>query len=191
MDLHLNSKCASGSLEMLEVSGPIGPDSTAVVSRVIDKLQPCFDENDRPVPNIVALSSGGGLLSDGFMLGEMIRSRGMHTTVLAGTYCASSCTIAFMGGVQRTMAAESSLMFHSPFTVETRGSEFVMDCSNEEVASFLRNYYQTMLGLADGQFVFERTMSFCSQRDGWLLNRDAASLFGIVNEIKSPVKEWN
>ncbi len=185
------SACVSDDLEMLEVSGPIGPDSTAVVSRVIDRLKPCYDANGNKVPNIVALSSGGGLLADGLMLGEMIRSRGLDTTVLAGTYCASSCTIAFMGGTRRTMARQATLMFHSPYTVEREATKVVLDCSDKEVADFLNKYYSLMLGKADGQFVFERTMAYCGETEGWFLNRDAASIFGIVNESPSPIREWN
>ena len=187
----MNSECVSDDLEMLEVSGPIGPDSTAVVSRIIDRLKPCYDARGNKVPNIVALSSGGGLLSDGLMLGEMIRSRGLDTTVFAGTYCASSCTIAFMGGKKRTMATQATLMFHSPYTVEREASKVVLDCSDSEIAEFLKNYYSFMLGKNDGQFVFERTMAYCGETEGWFLNRDAASIFGIVNHSPSPVREWN
>lgn len=187
----MNSECVSDDLEILEVSGPIGPDSTAVVSRVIDRLKPCYDARGNKVPNIVALSSGGGLLSDGLMLGEMIRSRGLDTTVFAGTYCASSCTIAFMGGTKRTMATQATLMFHSPYTVERDATKVVLDCSDREIAEFLKNYYAFMLGQTDGQFVFDRTMAFCGETEGWFLNRDAASIFGIVNDSPSPIREWN
>jgi len=41
-------------------------------------------------------------------------------------------------------------------------------------------YMVNFLGSKDGEFAFDRTMSFCSQNSGWLLNADAAKLFGIA-----------
>lgn len=40
----------------------------------------------------------------------------------------------------------------------------------------------SFLGPKDGEFLFERTMSFCSQRGGWTINADAAKLFGITTD---------
>ena len=38
-----------------------------------------------------------------------------------------------------------------------------------------------MLNEDDGDFLYERTMDFCSNKSGWTLNDDAARLFGIIN----------
>ena len=188
---HLNSQCAIGDVEILELDGPIGPDSTAVVSRVIDRLTPCLNENREQLPHVVALNSAGGLLVDGLKLGEMFRERNIQTTVFDGGVCASACTVAFMGGVKRSMATDAYLMFHSPYEVVKSGSSYSFDCSNKDVLGFMKEYYLSMLGEQNGAFVNKRTMDYCGGGDGWTINRDAAAVFGIVNLAESPFKRWS
>jgi hypothetical protein len=39
-----------------------------------------------------------------------------------------------------------------------------------------------MLNETDGNFLYERTMSYCSSSSGWNINKDAAELFEITNK---------
>ena len=43
------------------------------------------------------------------------------------------------------------------------------------------DYMKEMLNETDGEFLYKRTMSYCSQSSGWSLNKDAADLFGLLN----------
>jgi hypothetical protein len=45
----------------------------------------------------------------------------------------------------------------------------------------LRRYYIARIGDEDGELLFNRTMKYCSNKNGWRLNRDAAGLFGILS----------
>ena len=38
-----------------------------------------------------------------------------------------------------------------------------------------------MIGNDNGKFLYNKTLSYCSESAGWFLNRDAAILFGIDN----------
>ena len=58
----------------------------------------------------VVLSGPGGRMGAGFEISRMIRNRRLATRV--DTACASACTIAFLGGVERSIARSGKLGFH-------------------------------------------------------------------------------
>lgn len=166
--------------EILEVVGEIGPDSTAVMERLLPKLNKCRKKDGSYEPNFVFLSSGGGLLKDGYRLGELFKQHQVVTVVPPGQICASSCAIAFLGGIQRRMMKGSTLLFHAPYTK----SGIAIDCKDRGQVTDLKMYYQKVLGNQDGAFLLDRTMSYCDKANGWTLNADGAEIFGIVT-IKS------
>jgi ATP-dependent protease ClpP protease subunit len=171
-----NTSCLSGHSDHLEIDGKIGPDSTAAVERLLPKLNECATADGKRIVNIVYLSSGGGYLSDGYSLGELFRKYRVQTVVTNGQECASSCAIAFLGGKFRSMYGDAVLLFHAPYT----GSGIAIDCTDKSDMTDLQNYYQNQLGSKDGEFLFDRTMSYCSTSSGWTLNADGAKLFGIT-----------
>ncbi|MFZ5736192.1 MAG: hypothetical protein ACOY6K_04840 [Pseudomonadota bacterium] len=60
----------------------------------------------------VRLTSNGGRISEAARIAAQIRKRRLNTYV--PTYCASACTIAFLGGEQRLIGANANLGFHQP-----------------------------------------------------------------------------
>lgn len=56
-------------------------------------------------PTIVRFDSPGGSLSGGIQLGKIIRKLGYSTQA---TFCASACTYAFMGGVERSLVGDGA-----------------------------------------------------------------------------------
>jgi hypothetical protein len=60
----------------------------------------------------VAFDSPGGSVGDAIAIGELIRSRGFGTLVEAGRLCASSCPLAFAGGVERQAAEGAAIGVH-------------------------------------------------------------------------------
>ncbi|HQC94701.1 MAG TPA: hypothetical protein PK306_03205 [Aquabacterium sp.] len=172
-----HAQCKSGWYDHLELVGPIGPDSSEVVDRVLEKLPRCGHKNspDSFAP-IVYLVSGGGELEHGYKLGHTLRKYGAQTIVPPREVCASACAVAFLGGQYRTIDTEGQLLFHSPY-LKTGDAVY---CPGKDQMVGLRQYFVQYLGAKDGQFLFERTMTFCSQRAGWAINSDAARLFGIT-----------
>lgn len=172
-----HAQCKSGSYDHLELVGPIGPDSSEVVDRALEKLPRCGHKTSPgSFAPIVYLVSGGGELEHGYKLGHILRKYGAQTIVPPGEICASACAVAFLGGQYRTIDAEGKLLFHSPY-LKTGEAMF---CPEKDQMAGLRQYFVQYLGAKDGQFLFERTMAFCSQRGGWVINSDAAKLFGIT-----------
>lgn len=169
--------CKSGFKEHLELSGPIGPDSSEVVARIFERVARCENVTGKGwIVPVVYLNSNGGLLKDGYRLGQTFRKFSAQTYITNGQFCASSCAIAFLGGLHRTMEGSGKLAFHSPYL--RNGTS--ISCPSKEEAKDLNDYYASFLEPKNSQFLFDRTMAFCSRSEGWEINADAAKLFGIT-----------
>lgn len=172
-----SENCKSGFKDHLELSGPIGLDSSEVVARILEKIPRCHNVtgNGWTVP-AVYLNSNGGLLKDGYRLGQTFRQFSVQTVITNKQLCASSCAIAFLGGKFRIMQGDGKLSFHSPYV--RNGAS--ISCPSKEEARDLNDYYARFLEPKNSQFLFDRTMAFCSRNEGWEINADAAKLFGIT-----------
>jgi hypothetical protein len=170
------SSCVSGFTDHLEIDGTIGPDSTAAVERLLPKMHKCINSNGEWIVNTVLLSSGGGMLEDGYEMGRLFKKFQIETSIVGGQSCASSCAIAFLGGKYRTMYHDAELLFHAPYL----SNGIAIDCSDYGQVEKLKNYYRASLGSKDGEYLLDRTMSYCSNSSGWTLNADGAKLFGIT-----------
>lgn len=85
----------------LHVDGPYGLGSDTAVLQALDA---------HPGLRSVVLSGPGGRMGVGYAINRMIRQRRLATRVETG--CASACTIAFLGGVDRSISAAGRLGFH-------------------------------------------------------------------------------
>lgn len=164
----------SGTRDMIELSGPIGPDSVEVIERLLVKMPTCNGYGP-----LIYLNSGGGLLKDGFKLGYVFRKNSAYTIVTNKQTCASACALAFLGGRTREINGDGKLIFHAPYHKNSLTGE--PECISKSNAGELRSYYASMVGQKDGQYLFDRTMSSCSTTDGWTINKDAAKLFGVAH----------
>lgn len=63
----------------------------------------------------VRLDSPGGSVHDALAIGQTIRDRGYETVVKKGALCASSCPLAFAGGIQRVAETGATLGVHQVF----------------------------------------------------------------------------
>ena len=134
----------------------------------------------------IYLSSHGGSLKHGIEIGRILRKFKINTFIDDGQRCSSACAVAFLGGEKRKILGDGSILFHAPYL---RSSEKT-DCRDRGQVQILSEYYRDMLGSKDGNFILERTMSFCSKENGWILNVDAARTFGVSN-TKSLLKEFD
>jgi hypothetical protein len=69
----------------------------------------------------VEFDSPGGSVTDAVAIGELIRARGFATRVAAGRICASSCPLAFAGGVERNATAASAIGVHQIYAAVSAG----------------------------------------------------------------------
>ena len=67
---------------------------------------------------IVLFESGGGDLATGLEIGTTIRMKGFRTGVAPNSLCASSCALAWLGGVERYLSPTSKLGFHAAYSVD-------------------------------------------------------------------------
>lgn len=61
----------------------------------------------------VWLNSGGGNSAEGQLIGRVLRKHGMAVRIKSGHRCASACTVAFLGGVIRTVEDGAQYLVHS------------------------------------------------------------------------------
>ncbi len=86
----------------LYVNGAYGMGSDQLVRRTLEQ---------NPKIREVVLAGPGGRMGAGFEIGRLIRVRRLATRV--ETACASACTIAFLGGIDRSIAPGAKLGFHA------------------------------------------------------------------------------
>ena len=67
----------------------------------------------------VVLNSPGGSVSDALAMGRLIRERKFATEVEAGKYCASSCPLAFAGGVERRAGDKAAIGVHQAAAISS------------------------------------------------------------------------
>lgn len=169
--------CPSGRVSMIELNGPIGPDSSEIIDRILSKAQPC-----NGLAAWVYLNSNGGRLSDGYKLANIFKKYSVFTIVMDGQTCASACAIAYLGGEIRTVMGDGKLVFHAPYVKNPITGD--AQCKTRTDSEELRNFYISLIGRKDGAYLFERTMDSCSTTGGWVINKDAAKMFGIANIVK-------
>ncbi|MDC0934396.1 hypothetical protein OAS20_02520 [Gammaproteobacteria bacterium] len=181
------ANCASGTDSQIKLSGAIGPDSSFALEELLIRSPNCLNEEGNLISRTrVELDSLGGYLNDGYKMGQLMRDNGVETFVPDNAICASSCAVAFLGGVDRVMEDSSIIMFHSPYLPGLNAlGERVANCDiGSETTTTLLNYYQKMTSNEQGERLFNRTMSYCSAEDGWVLKGSAAAeLFGVATEI--------
>ena len=179
-----------GSFITLMLNGEIGPDSSFAVKRILEKEKPCKMGGGRNNLGII-LNSGGGLLEHGYKLGEVLRNYKVNAIVNDGGVCASSCAVAFLGGTKRFVAPKGKLLFHSPYYLgrNSLGSSVIACAEDRETLSQMRSYFQQMIGIEEGEILLDRTMSYCSQSDGWTITgNSAAELYGITQPLDASGK---
>lgn len=171
----IEKECVSGVFDHIEVAGRIGPDSYAVVDKLLPKVTRCVTKDREHVALPIYLSSSGGTMAHGILMGEVFRKHQVETILIGDMSCKSSCAISYLGGIRRSLHNDATLIFHAPYRKTASG----VDCTDLGQVGLLKNYMTKMLGEKEGMFVFHRTMAFCSRTDGWSINKDAAKVLGI------------
>lgn len=155
----------------IEISGMLTPETADEFAATVAVLKAKFEYAD------VWLSSDGGSLVAGIEIGETIRQAGLWTVVPAGSTCASSCALAWLGGVG--LAFESDLTtyvgFHQPSN-RTTG-----EVSPTVVARV--GAYVARLGYGDGVVVLATE---APPADMLWLDRDMAEAAGLNVVILKP-----
>ena len=85
-----------------------------------------------PKGTTVMFDSAGGNLLAGLKIGETMRARGFSSLVGAGSVCASSCAIAWLGGTRRYLSSGGRLGFHA-----ASGDEGVSAPGNALVGAYM------------------------------------------------------
>lgn len=176
--------CQAGGHFTITLDGEISADTSFAMDKILSDAESCRNSlGSITHRTTVDLRSPGGLLEHGYKLGELFRRSRVRTKVGAGNICASSCALAFLGGVDRVVEPRALLLFHAPYSVESLGRKRPDCSSSDQERSKLLGYYQRMVSVAAGLRLFDRTLSYCDADDGWIIEGpNAAELFEISTE---------
>lgn len=172
------SSCNNDYHDHVELDGPIHDDVIFVIEKLLKELVKCKLNNGDQKKTVVYMNSPGGKYIIGLKLGQLFRDNQVRTMLIGQQICASSCATAFLGGVDRTMRKKSLLLFHSPYIKLNNDDVY---CNNKVLAKNLKNYYSNMIGAEAGDTLYNRTIKYCSNKSGWIINGDAASYYGLAN----------
>jgi hypothetical protein len=118
-----------------------------VAAQVATNIKARVQRNDAfQVRTVLELNSPGGNLGAGLQLGYTIRELGLATRVPDGKSCASACTYAFLGGLDRRVAGPFGVhaMSTSAATIEASMLDEV-----QEVSAILLAYARQMVGKSE------------------------------------------
>ena len=163
----------------LAVSGTIGPAAARL-------LRDRVDEAKLAAGDLILLSSPGGELNQGAIMGEIIRSHGLATAVgtadasgrIKPAYCASACVLVYAGGKPRFGVLGSALGVHR-FVTEKPMKDPVADAQRVTGAVL---GYMTKMGISSS--VVE---AMSETRDiRWLTPKDALAMNLITDPLSKP-----
>lgn len=141
---------------------------------------------NRPV---VQFNSEGGDVVGGLRLGSLIREQGFDTTVAADAECHSACTMAFLGGVSRTVSGLFGIHAMSPSRTSPPAGGVnapkLVD-SLQTLSSLFILYTRDMVGSSD---MADAALQFGSQ--GIALVTDAQLRdWGVITIAKRPTQRF-
>jgi hypothetical protein len=163
----------------LAVSGTIGP---AAAKLLRDRI----GEAKLAAGDLILLSSPGGELNQGAIMGEIIRSHGLATAVgtsdgsgrIKPAYCASACVLVYAGGKPRYGVLGSALGVHR-FVSEKPMKDPIADAQRITGAVL---GYMTKMGVASS--VVEAMSETREIR--WLAPKDALAMNLITDPVSRP-----
>lgn len=174
-----DNSCKSGYMDHIELNGSINKDSSFIIEKVLKGINKCV-RDDTKYTTAVYMNSDGGRVLDGLKIGEVFRKHGVSAEVAYNQVCASSCAFAFLGAKFRSIRNSGKLLFHAPYINNDFGG---IKCTSKSENQKLKKYYTKMIGQADGNRLFDRTMTYCNKSGGWTINPDAAEIFGITSSL--------
>ena len=122
---------------------------------------------------VVLFNSNGGSVAEALSMGRMIRRMGFDTDVQSS--CFSSCTLAFLGGVRRTVGADAKFGVHRISSNTQLGSADALDLGQIAISQIVE--YATFMGV-ESAFVSELTKAGPDKIN--LLSQDQLRKFKIV-----------
>lgn len=133
-----------------------------------------------PAGTIVGLNSEGGVIVDAINIGHTVRNKRFLT--VAGSACISACTFIWLAGVERGAFDDSSIGFHSVYTLKENGEAQVDGAGNAVVGAYL-----TKLGFGYSAIIyFTQTAPESAE---WLSSAKAKELGIKVTQLKGTKKQ--
>jgi hypothetical protein len=145
----------------IRISGEIRPGLSDALTEVLEAT---------PGVERLELESPGGSVSEGLALAELVEKYSLNTVVK--TYCDSACTLIFVAGHERILAAGGQLGFHRCRSLLWFDALLYDDERNAELAGYLRSK-----GVSRD---FADTVISVPNDDAWYPSLDQLFVAGVV-----------
>ena len=183
----VESSCFSGegnwgesNGDHLELSGYFGTAPEEAINKMLKGFKQCENDEGGLEPVHIFLNGGGGRVTDGFALGRLFRRHGATTQLVFGQVCTASCAGAFLGGAQRYLLGDESLLsFNVPFMARNEKS---VECAGHEQSRIMEAYAAEMLPEKAAKGLIASTLSHCDSREGMFLNYEQAASLGLITD---------
>jgi hypothetical protein len=166
----------------IHINGHIGSGATA-------RLRDLLGRN--PEVKTIILSSGGGQVIEGMGIAALIRKKKLDTHVEA--VCSSACTLAFLGGTNRSLSPAAQVGFHRAYR-STPTFLLKADPDGDQLVNDVMRQAYADSGLAPS--VIDRTMATPSE-DMWypatneLIAARFATRIATPGEFKVKAGKWD
>ena len=130
----------SDDCSSIQIDGQIGIGDLDNLSKLISlNDQGCPDEEIEPG---ISFNSLGGDLDEAIAIGRLIREKQIATIIMPGAKCISACTIAFIGGVSRTVHGAYGI--HRPYATSASSGPDQSLSQYNHMTNLLRSYMVEM-----------------------------------------------
>lgn len=184
----------------IAADGEITPNS-------VEELAAFMSDNQVEYLRLIVLNSPGGNVAGGLSLGEFIRERGMRVMV-GRTYdvepegagrlfqsfdegvCASACVLAFMGGVERELGHEKSLIGVHQFAVaeDHQVERAATMSSTQSTVALLQSY---AIGMGVDPLVITLASAIGADQMLWLDGPDMERMNLLTSRMFGEMEEWS
>ncbi|MEZ5669506.1 MAG: hypothetical protein R3F55_19130 [Alphaproteobacteria bacterium] len=139
-----------------------------------------FDIDHDRKATLVVFDSPGGSVTEAMQMGAVIRARGLDTMVVDDGLCASSCPLAFAGGVRRIAFAGSWIGVHRAFITEGGGDTQSGLRQGQQVAAACMRHLE-QLGVDPRAWIPALSTSW---DDIYFFTADQLTTFAFATEIR-------
>jgi hypothetical protein len=154
--------CASGSMDIVELSGAIDPASLQSLQAHLHNLSQCVNRQGQRVPPQVYLNSNAGKPLLGIELGQLLARYSVEAVVTEGQICSGACAVGYLTARQRSVKANGRVVLYFN---GAKNNGF--DCARSNDMMPLQNHFLVAAGRTAGTALYNQALTYCNSDRGW------------------------
>ncbi len=157
-----HASCASGTMDIVELSGTIDRASLQSLQSHLNNLSQCVNHQGQRVLPQVYLNSNAGKPLLGIELGQILGRYGVEAVVTEGQVCSGACAVGFMTARQHSVKANGRVVLYFN---GSKNNGF--DCARSNDMMPLKNHFLVAAGRTAGTALYNQALTYCNSDRGW------------------------